>query len=149
MNRDDLLKLWNDAWTSGLWAAPWSRAFDDLTPHQAAWSPKSVNGEKRHSIWQIVNHMIFWREHDVRSLAGDKPTADEKQRRNFEPTPPPAAAAWDATKSRFAETQQQISEAIANPGNSLDRLQFLIHHESYHLGQIMFIRAMLGMQPIE
>src|SRR5437870_7844591 len=56
MQRDDFLKLWTSAWTGGLWAAPWSKALDDLTPQEAAWQPTSLKGEHRHSIWQIVNH---------------------------------------------------------------------------------------------
>src|SRR5262245_47472670 len=127
MNREDLLHKWNDAWTDGLWAAPWGKALEDLTPEQAAWAPQSVNGDKRHSIWQIVNHMIFWREHDIRAFAGDKPSAEEKKQRNFEPTPPPTPAAWQATKNKFAQTQQQIAALIGDPKNSVERLQYLLH----------------------
>src|SRR5437762_4983574 len=99
MQRDDLLQHWTSAWTGGLWAAAWSKALADLSPQQAAWQPTSLKGEHRHSIWQIVNHMIFWREHDRRLLAGEKMSAEEKQQRNFEPTPDAAEATiqnWEA-----------------------------------------------------
>jgi hypothetical protein len=149
MTREALLQHWNSAWTGGLWAAPWSKVLDDLTPQQAAWQPTSSKSEKKHSIWQIVNHMIFWREHDLRSFAGDKPTAEEKKRRNFEPTPDPKSANWELTKSHFAQTQDRIREAIADPANPLDRLQYHIFHDSYHVGQIMLLRGLLGLKPIE
>src|SRR5437867_13313602 len=115
MNRHDLRQHWNDAWTGGLWAAPWNKMLDDLTPQQAAWEPKSLDGTPRHSIWQIVNHMIFWREHDLHTFAGDKPTTEEKQRRNFEPTPEATQQNWDAAKNHFAKAQAEIADAIANP----------------------------------
>jgi len=160
VQRNDLLKHWNDAWTGGLWYAPWGKALDDLTPQQAAWSPATASASasaggaasqpKRHSVWQIVNHMIFWREHALRSLIGDKPSPQEVERRNFElPPAKPTAEAWESTRRRFAEAQQQVRDAIADPKNSLDRLQYLIPHDSYHIGQIMYVRAMLGLKPIE
>src|SRR5437870_119190 len=109
MQRDDLLQHWTSAWTGGLWAAPWSKGLEDLTPQQAAWQPTSIKGEHRHSIWQIVNHMIFWREHDLQLLAGKKISNEEKQRLTFQPTPEPAEATpgnWRATVERFAQTHQ-------------------------------------------
>jgi uncharacterized damage-inducible protein DinB len=146
MNRDDLLKHWNEAWKDGLWAAAWSKALDDLTPAQAAWSP----APGRHSIWQIVNHMIFWREHDLALLKGQKISSEEKGRRNFEPAPsPPSAAAWDATREHFAHAQQQFADAIADPKNSIERLQYFLFHDSYHIGQVMYLRSMQGLKPIE
>ena len=145
MQREDLLSLWDKAWTDGLWAAPWSKALEGLTPQQAAWSP----APNRHSIWQIVNHMIFWREHDLRTFAGDKPSAEEQQRRNFEPTPAPTAEQWESTKKHFATTQSHIHDAIADPKKLIDRLQYHLFHDSYHFGQIMLLRALQGLKPIE
>lgn len=145
MQRDDLLKHWNDAWTGGLWAAPWSKAIDDLTPVQAAWSPS----QGRHSIWQIVNHMIFWRDDALRALTNTRAKELERERRNFEAPAEISPKAWDAVKRRFAETQQQVRDAIADPRNPLERLQYLTFHDSYHIGQIMYLRSMQGLKPIE
>ena len=149
MERDDFLQHWNDAWKDGLWAAPWSKMLDDLTPQQAAWAPKSADGKSRHCIWQIVNHMIFWRELDLRTFKGDKPTAEETQRRNYEPTPEPTNANWDKTRQHFAKTQTEIAAAIANEKNQIERLQYHPFHDNYHVGQIMYLRAMQGLKPIE
>jgi uncharacterized damage-inducible protein DinB len=149
MQRGDVLKHWNDAWKDGLWAAPWGKMLNDLTPQQAAWVPTSIDGATRHSIWQIVNHMIFWREHDLRTFKGDKPSPEEKKNRNFEPTPEPTAANWETTKQHFAKTQSEIAAAIANQANPTDRLQYHLFHDSYHIGQIMYLRALQGLKPIE
>ena len=32
MDRAMYTKLWNDAWTEGLWAASWEKSLADLTP---------------------------------------------------------------------------------------------------------------------
>jgi hypothetical protein len=60
--RELVIKWWDEAWTEGLWAAAWSKSLNDLTPAQAAWRPPATVGGERHSIWQLVLHMIFWRE---------------------------------------------------------------------------------------
>lgn len=41
------------------------------------------------------------------------------------------------------------SAAIADAGHTLDRLQYVPYHDSYHVGQIMLLRALQGMKPIE
>ena len=146
MHRDDVLKHWNEAWTTGLWAAPWSKAVDDLTPAQAAWTP----APGRNSIWQIVNHMNFWREYDLRTFAGNKPAAEEIKQHNFDvPPSPPTDQAWNATKQRFAQTQQQIAAIMADASKPLDRVQNHLFHDSYHIGQIMYLRSLQGLKPIE
>ena len=125
MQRDELLKLWNDAWTEGLWAAAWGKAIDDLTPAQATWTP----APGRHSIWQIVNHVIFWREHDQLTgpLIDDDPRVPFSERRGIRP--------FDGTRNyidwfRTATTdeiRQQVfkdaaGNAVAAPGTLLYRL---------------------------
>jgi uncharacterized damage-inducible protein DinB len=145
MDRSSLLTWWNDAWTGGLWAVPWSKALDGLSAQQAAWKPAIG----RHSIWQNVNHMLFWREHAVRVLAGEKVPKEEIERRNFEEPRDPAAGAWDALRRRFAESHQQLAGLMADPSKSLERLQFILPHDTYHLGQIMFLRSLQGLPPIE
>jgi len=145
MDRQTLLQLWNEAETKGLWHAPWSKSLSGLTPAEAAWKPSP----QRHSIWQIVNHMIFWREHELRNLVGKKPDESEINRRNWEEPNSPTDGAWSATLARFAETHRQIAEAIANEKNSIERLCYLMPHDSYHVGQAMYVRALQGLPPIE
>lgn len=146
-SREELLKVWDDAWSKGLWHALWSKALDDLTPQQAAWSP----GPDRHSIWQIVDHMMFWREVAVRRATGRDcdPADDEIKARNFRPTPPPAPRMLQDLRDRFRASHEQVRDAIANPSSDASRLAMLPYHDSYHVGQLMQLRALQGLPPIE
>src|SRR4051812_32799316 len=111
MNRTMLLKWWDDAWNEGLWAAAWSKSIQDLTPEQAAWKPSSG----RNSIWQVVSHMIFWREEHLRLAAGgERSPAEEVQRLNFPEPKELTAAAWKATLEQFEDTQRRIRAALAD-----------------------------------
>jgi len=146
MDRELLLKMWNDAWETGLWAAAWSKVLADLTPQQAAWKP----GPDRHSIWQIVAHMVFWRENELRRMAsGQAPTDDEIQRLNFPAIQDVTAEAWPQTYQRFAGTQRRIADALNSPTVNLDRVRYLLPHDCYHMGQICYLRALQNMPSVE
>jgi len=146
MLHQTLAEWWNEAWHKGLWAAPWSKAAEGLTPQQAAWKPAA----QRHSIWQIVNHIIFWREDAVARLAGGSaPSEDEIARVNFVEPPQVTDAAWHAARQRLERSQEALAAALAQPNHSLDRLRFLLPHDCYHFGQIMLLRALQGLTAIE
>lgn len=145
MQTIDILKWWDNAWDEGLWYAPWSKAVEGLTAAQAAWSP----APGRHSIWAIVNHMSFWREYSLRALRGDRPTKEEAERRNFEAPTQVTEAGWNAARLRFTDLQDQIRAVIADPAGDVTRIRYHIPHDSYHIGQIMYLRAMQGLPAIE
>lgn len=155
MDREDLLRLWDELWESGLWAASFSKAIDDLTPQQAAWRPDLPAGEasKRHSIWQTMHHIVFWREVTLRrTMGGPSPSPEEVASRNFDaPTDAIDATSgnWKMAREKFGESHRLVRGAIADPGLSLERFPYLLAHDCYHLGQIMMLRAMLGLKPIE
>lgn len=146
MDRSELVTWWDEAWTSGLWAAAWGKAVAGLTPQQAAWSP----GPGRRSIWQQVNHMVFWRTISLRRLRGGKgPSEDELRRGNWQGPAKVTPAAWRATIKRFADSHKKVRTAMANKKNPLDRVRYLVPHDNYHVGQIMLLRALQGMEPLE
>lgn len=143
-SRQLLVRWMDEAWDGGLWAAPWKQALEDLSARQAAWRP----AEDRKNIWELVNHVCFWREHELRGLAGDKVSKEETDRRNFEPLTDLSDAAWDATRRRFIETHRKLRTAMADERTDLARVQYLLPHDSYHIGQIMTLRAQQGLAPI-
>jgi hypothetical protein len=151
--RELLQRWWKDAWSEGLWAASWSKSLEGLAAAQAAWSPPSATpaaASQRHSIWQIVMHMVFWREDALARLTGaPKPTPDQLARLNFPAITDVSEPAWAAAKARFADSQTRIGAALADDSLSMDRLKYMLPHDCYHFGQINLIRAMLGLPPIE
>jgi uncharacterized damage-inducible protein DinB len=144
-DRQLLVRWFDEAHKDGLWAAPWNKAVEGLTPQQAAWQP----ARGRHSIWQIINHMMYWREHWRRSLVGDKPTPAERDRRNFEAPTDVTQAAWDKTLERLARSNKETRDLLADPATPLDGVQYFLPHDAYHIGQIMLLRALQGLPSIE
>lgn len=146
MNQQQLHKMWNEQWGENTWFAAWSKALGDLTPAQAAWRP----APGKHSIWQVVNHVSFWREYTLRKVDGRPgPGREDIDRENFVSPSSPDAEAWKLTIERLHATHQEIGKLIAAPGAPMDRLPYHLTHDAYHLGQIMYLRALQGLPPIE
>ena len=149
----NLLQHWDESLTGGLWFASWRAALADLTPAQAAWTP----APGRHSIWQILNHVTYWREVTIRKARGDKLPADDTElaRDNFRAPTARTAAAWKHDTDRFEAAHAALRALIADPSTSVDpantatRADYHLTHDAHHLGQIMYLRAMQGLKPIE
>ncbi len=147
-----LATFWDNAWNEGVWAASWRKSLEGLTAQQAAWAPPSAAGVQgtRHSIWQIVLHVCFWREDAVRRLTDpSKPTEAALAAGNFPVVTDVSEAAWSAAKARFEKSQMRIATALATAGTDTSRLMYMLPHDCYHFGQVNLIRAMLGLAPIE
>lgn len=148
--RAHIVTWWDEAWNDGLWAASWSKAIDGLTSEQAAWAPVGVDGVARSSVWRIVLHMCFWRESWLRRVkTGIKPTDAEKKAGSEPTVTDTSEAAWRAARERFETSQRGMAEALRTTGAEGDTLIYFLPHDQYHMGQIMFLRAMLGLPPIE
>jgi hypothetical protein len=146
MDRTTLLKLWDESWTDGLWAAPWSKATAGVTPQQAAWKP----APDRHSIWQNVNHVSAWRELTLTRVDGRPgPRREDMDALNFAEPAAPTEAAWRDACARLKRTHDDCRAVIASPSGDISRLLYHLPHDMYHLGQIMQLRALQGLAPIE
>jgi uncharacterized damage-inducible protein DinB len=145
-DRQWLLDWWQKAWTEGLYHVGWGKALEGLTAQQAAWKP----APQRHSIWQVLHHILFWREYALRAMAGDKPDKAEINRRNWEEPAEVSDDAWQTARRRFADSHQQVLEAIGTVGEKeLERLAPYIAHDSYHAGQIMTLRGLQDLPPLD
>lgn len=152
-DRDLFLRWWGDAWEIGNASAAWSKAVDGLTPEQAAWSPPNAPGVQageRHSIWQIVEHMIFWRENVLAGKDGvNAPSDAELVVKNFPEIVDHSPEAWADTLRRFRETHGRIAEAVRDRYPASASALGLFPHDTYHIGQVCSLRAMLGFQSVE
>lgn len=151
MNRHELVEWWDEANNECVWWAAWRDAAEGLTAEQAAWKP----APDRHSIWELVNHMTFWREYfSHRAEGGAQATEEELDRLNWQEPAEITEDAWQVTRDRFAASHARVRAVMDDPATppppkpQLD-LRYLLFHDSYHVGQIMYIRALLGREPLE
>jgi uncharacterized damage-inducible protein DinB len=136
---------------------------EDLSPELAA---RQVKGFP-HSIGQLVFHMNYWMDYELRRIRGDKPAYPEHSSASF-PAAPSAADAqdWDRLRKRFAslladfaaltnsspqEMQRQIEtvyEGDKKVAGSLEAVvSQIVAHNSYHVGQIAMLRRSLEAWP--
>jgi uncharacterized damage-inducible protein DinB len=120
-----------------------------------------------HSIGQLVFHMNYWMDYEVRRIRGERPAYPEHSSESFPPSPSPADAQdWDRLRKRFAglladftalaksspeEMQRQIETAHDGDKKLAGTLEAvlwqMVAHNSYHTGQIAMIRRALGAWP--
>ena len=136
---------------------------EDLSSELAACR---VNGFP-HSIGQLVFHMNYWMEYELRRIRRESPAYPEHNSESFPSTSSPADAAdWDRLRRRFSgllgdfaglansspeALQRQIETVHAGDkqvAGSLEAVLWqMVAHNSYHTGQIAMIRRMLGAWP--
>ena len=146
MDRSQLLKMWDESWGTATWVAPWEKAVSGLTAAQANWKPAAG----RHSIWQNVNHVCIWREFSLTKIDGRPgPKREEMDALNFAEPSAPTEAEWANARERLKRTHDDFHAVIAGPAKDLERAYSHLPHDAYHLGQIMLLRALQGLPPIE
>jgi uncharacterized damage-inducible protein DinB len=138
------------------WQPPLGEAIEGLNASQAAWKPAS----ERHSIWQIIKHVILWKQ----SLldAWDGKVQDFKAVEALDwPDASGDDKAWHDDIARLTEISMEIKRRVA----SLDdegvaaaiptftglrdrplalRVMHAATHDIYHSGQIKYLRALQG-----
>lgn len=136
------------------WYPPLGMAVAELTAEQAAWKPSSV----RHSIWQIVRHVLHWKR-GVLSAWADDPREYQWMNETDWPEVAGDQSAWDRDVQDLENLSREIRARLeATEDRDLDRLyawyrnvppralaQRLLHvftHDAYHAGQIQYLRAL-------
>ena len=106
--------------------------------------------EHGNSIWQIVNHISFWREIvakrliERKGITADKTGMDEPQIIS--------ADAWEQTKQRFNDSfeillnatlqlkEEELYTELGTKGNSYFNITGCMQHDAFHLGQVILIK---------
>jgi len=120
-----------------------------------------------HSIWQIVGHLNYWMDYELRRISGARPSYPEHA---IESWPANLARAgeddWDRERARFAGLLQRFEELSASEpaalGASVEAItaaeasqafavqavlwQTLVHN-SYHMGPIALLLRCFGLWP--
>lgn len=123
--------------------------------------PGELRGKKPagapHSAWQLLEHMRIAQE-DILDFCRNAEYREKKWPEDYWPATeaPSGDAAWDASVRRFEDDLKEVESLVADEkndlfarlahgdGQTLLREALLVaDHNSYHLGQFMFLRKML------
>ena len=120
-----------------------------------------------HSIWQLVFHVNYWIDYDLKRIRGEHPPYPTHADESWPSSPAPADdAVWRQEVARFTALLDEVAK-LANSGpEKLQQEVEAMHpaherqsssvvavlwqtvvHNSYHLGQIALLRRSLGVWP--
>ena len=109
-----------------------------------------------HSIFQLLNHMAYWQEWVVKWLDGGDPPIPKHASGSWPGTSAPASAKeWQQAVRDFRSglgklgLQSRGADLLTKRGKHtrLGMLHAIASHNSYHLGQVVLLRQMLGAWP--
>jgi uncharacterized damage-inducible protein DinB len=118
-----------------------------------------------HSIWQIVEHMNYWMEYELRRIAGKCPSYPDHAIESWPPHPDPAIEdQWQATRQRFVDRLARLASLADSDDAALEKavppdkpsaqpstvgtvLKQITAHNSYHVGQIAMLRRQFDAWP--
>ncbi|MDF2038365.1 DinB family protein [Cytobacillus oceanisediminis] len=153
MNRTDLLlRMLDTTYDNESWYAPFKPAIEGLTAEQARWRPA---GDTTKSIWENVNHLIYYKERLAANLEGREWAQNLDGDQTFCLTEQiNDDKEWMAAVERAEMVQRSLREALNKTTtevleqNSLEeKLLDIMLHDAYHTGQIIQIRKMQGSWP--
>ena len=131
----------------------------ELSARQLAGFPSSVG--------QLVFHINYWMDYELRRIRGQRPVYPEHSADSFSAAPSPAdEQEWDRLRARMAELLEEFAALAKSSPQELQRevesareddkkvtgtvegvLWQMVAHTSYHVGQIVMIRRVLGVWP--
>lgn len=120
-----------------------------------------------HSIGQLVFHMNYWMDYELRRIRGQKPKYPEHSAESFSAWPSPRDASdWNCLTERFAALLAEYAALAALPAEDMQRqiesaraedlersgtleavLWQMVAHTSYHTGQVVTLRRLMGAWP--
>lgn len=137
----------SQGWHAGLYLM-----VKDLTPDQAKYKP----AVDRHCIWEILMHINTWRSYMISDMSENIQSPDI-DKESWRPLPNPSdLTAWKLELKKTLKIQEELinvlkklEKKLYSDDESFQFLRQLPFHDSYHTGQIGFIRVMQGLQPLE
>ena len=109
-----------------------------------------------HSIFELVNHIAYWQDWVVRWLDGGRPAIPRHAAGSWPGSTAPASSEeWERAVRAFRSGREELrrwareQDLLAKGGRKsrLGMLHTIASHNSYHLGQAVFARQLLGAWP--
>lgn len=143
--------VWGDAHTD------WKRGLDGLAAkHRGAKAPGAP-----YSAWELLEHVRI-AQWDILEFCRDPKHVSPEWPSGYWPgtSAPPSAAAWDKSAEAFENDLKAMTKLVGDPkmdlfarlphgtGQTILREALLLaDHNSYHLGQFVLLRRLLGVWP--
>ncbi len=132
-------------------------ALEGLTPKLAG----ARAGRAPHTIFQILQHMVYWQDIALARLRGERPPRPASAALGWQtPEVPEDASDWEGAIACLAEGLRSFEALLDEPEPDLARvidsergvsareeILMVQGHNSYHLGQIVTLRQELGTWP--
>ena len=151
MSKEVLLEQFTACYDENNWFVSLKSALENVTADQAAWKPANVDN----SIWESVNHIIFWNEQWLKRYRGElNEPQDVENKGTFRSN----ETDWQATISKLdhvmnewreklgtiddAKFEEPVAEYYQFPWRSPLAQQNI--HNAYHIGQILLLRKLQG-----
>lgn len=149
---DFLLNVLDTTFDKESWYAPLKHAIEGITAEQANWKP---TGEGTKTIWENVNHLIYYKERLVANMDGREWTRHLDNNETFYLTEQSNdGKEWEKVVERVENVQHRLREILSRISveeldrNSLEvKLLDIMLHDAYHTGQIIQTRKMQGSWP--
>jgi uncharacterized damage-inducible protein DinB len=124
-----------------------------VTAEEALWKP----GPRRHSIWELVLHVAYWKYAVRRRLSGGKAGRFARGPANWPHEPESGGEReWVADKALLREEHERLLEAVAAvPAGRLgmrpagatkwtygELILGIAQHDAYHAGQIQLMKRL-------
>lgn len=136
------------------WFVPLIDSIKGMNAKQAAWKDKKGG----HSVWQQVNHLIFWNERYLQRFKGRTPRKMTAKTETFNEPRVKSEKAWVATvkkadklcedwRKELKGTGKKKLKGVAFSGTDDSWESILSHitmHNAYHIGQIVSVRKLQG-----
>ena len=151
MIKDLLIEQHNACYDEDAWFVSVKNAVAGLTAEQAAWRPDGADN----SIWEEVNHIIFWNERWIRRYRGELTYPEDIENtgtfRSDETDWQKTLETLDAVMDEWREILNDIpDEKLGSPVNEQYQAPWftpLAHqniHNAYHIGQVVLLRKLQG-----
>lgn len=136
------------------WFMPLSDALAGLTAEQASWN----DGNENHSVWQIVNHLIFWNERWLIRFKGGTPekmngensstfSEDKADENGWKKSGEKLDDIFSGWETELKKKDESFLQSEAFPGFEDSWYAALTQttiHNAYHIGQIVTLRKQQG-----
>jgi len=151
MSKEVLIEQHTACYDENNWFVSLKTVLDGVTAEQAAWKPEGADN----SVWETVNHLIFWNERWLQRYRGE---LSEPQDVENTGTFKSEETDWQATLGKLnavmdewrAKLDTITEEKLESPVNASYQAPWRSPlaqqniHNAYHIGQILLLRKLQG-----